>query len=793
MFFTSLRTLLRICLRQRILTSINVLGLALGIAVSSIIFLWAEAEFSYDDFHEKGNRIFRVVTDYPDLGKRFSSPGLLGPAAQEEVPEITDFARFKRWQTATVAAGDTCFYEEDIIVADASLFDMLSFPFVLGDAHHALSSPYQVALSQSTAHKYFGDQNPVGQMLTVDNSATLVVSGVFEDIPSNSHLAFDFVCPMEICQALGMARVDWGSDNFGTYFEVSEGTKVEGIDSALAAIGLRHNVLRAGDGKTWYVQPLADIHLDGSVVSNASKRIDVEDKRRIYAFCWFAVAVLLLACINFTNLSTAQAARRAREIGVRKTLGAGRGRLITGFLFESLFLSAIGGLLAMVMLEYGQGVFNRIMGEQLVLEWFNPGTLLTILGVVVAAGLLAGIYPAISLSRFTAGQILRSGTCAPGKSGLLRRLLVLVQLVVSTGLIIGASSISRQLDYTAKNNRGFDNRDIIYVPTRDNLPSEYDYFKRQLQQHPDVLAVAMKDCLPTRHVNRTTGCSWEGKDPQNHTAFETTRVGPDYFQTLGMKVVIGSDFPDQESQGGQTKYILNEEAVRRSGMESPLGKAFALYDDEGIIIGVVGDAHFKTFRREVEPQVFSLITDTSQVGSRGVVLIKTSGRNNAAVIGLIEELWKEINPRTPLQYGFLDEAMREVYGGDEALLTLLTAMAGLAILISCLGLYALCVLLTEQRTKEIGVRKVLGASMADILRLLSKEMLWLVLAANLIAWPLAWFAVDHWLEDFVYRVDVNPLTYLTAGLIVLILAVASISVQSIRASLARPVNALRYE
>jgi predicted permease len=792
-FLTNLRTLLRLILRQRVLTSINIFGLATGIAVATMIFLWAQAEFAYDSFHDRGDRIYRVVTDYPELGKRFSSPGLLGPAALEEVPEIVNFARFRRWKTATVAAGGTCFYEDDIIIADASLFEMLSFPFVSGDVGRALSSPYQIAMSQSMARKYFGNQNPVGRVLTVDNSTALTVSGVFADIPENSHLAFDFVCPMEICPALGMTLVDWGSDNFGTYLEVSQNARPEKIDSALAAVGLQHNVLRTGEGKTWFVQPLADIHLDGSVISNSSKRIDIEDKRRIYAFSWFAAAVLLLACINFTNLSTAQAARRAREIGIRKTLGAARTSLMMRFLGESLFLAAIGGMVAMVMLEYGQTLFNQIMHERLVLDWFNLRTVLTICAVVLTAGLAAGIYPAFYLSRFMPGQILKSGTITLGKSGLLRRLLVLVQLVVSTGLIIGASTISQQLEFTAGTRSGFDSNNIIYVPTRDNVRSDYAYFKNRLSQHPDVLAVTEKDCLPTRHINRTTGCSWEDKDPQNNTAFETIRIGPDYFRTLGMSIVAGSDFPQGGAETGRTLFILNEEAVRRTGLESPVGEPFALYNDEGIIVGVVGDAHFKTFRRGVEPQVFSLITDMEQVGSRGVVLIKTSGQNNAEVISSIEELWREINPTTPLQFGFLDDAMREVYADDEALLSLIVGMAGLAILISCLGLYALCVLLTEQRTKEIGVRKVLGATVIDILRLLSKEMLWLVLVANLIAWPLAWFFVGRWLEDFVYRANSNPLTYLTAGLIVLTLAVASISVQSIRASMARPVKALKYE
>ncbi|MBU8922555.1 MAG: ABC transporter permease [Bacteroidales bacterium] len=796
MFFNYIKATLRGLLRHKSTSTINILGLAVGIAVSLMITLWVQYELRYDDFQEKGDRICRVITNYSDIGKRACSPGLLGPAARTDLPEIVEFARFKRLRTAVIANQETSFFEDDIILADAQLFTMFSLPFARSSAESALSSPYSIAISESMAEKYFGDQDPLGKVLTMDSTIELTVTGVFRDVPGNSHLKFDFVSPVELAEKENFCGIDWGSSNFNTYFEVTEAARLTELDSAIMAVSRAHD---GGNGQlegetTWYLQRLSDIHLDGSIGHSWSKRSDIEDVRHIYLFSIIAFAVLIVACINFMNISTAQSIRRAREIGMRKTLGASRVQLMTQFFGESLVLACIAGGLAVGLVELLLPVFNGITNEHVCLDMSNLTTLLSIGGIVIIAGLLAGSYPAVYLSSFKASKVLKSNSRVATGGNLFRRILVAVQFTVSIVLIIGTAIMYQQLSYTIDYTPGYDNSDLIHISIRDNIASQYDYVRESLLQNPDIIAVTAKDCLPNTHRNRTNWISWEGLENSNRHAFETTRIDLEYFATMGMEIVEGRDFSKEHPGDATRAYILNETAVMQTGMESPVGKWFAHGENVGPIVGIVRDAHLKTFKREAVAQVFSVLNDLpEQTTSSAVILIKTTGQNTRETISAIEGLWEKVNPGTPFEYGFLDETMGAMYIEDRNQQTLLSWFAGMTIFVSCLGLLGLVMSSSERRIREIAIRKALGSSVTGIVRLLSNEFLGLVALANVFAIPIAWYWMTRWLENFAYHIDPDWTTFALAGVGAIILALLTTSLQSLRAAMMNPADILRHE
>jgi len=796
MFQNYLKTALRKTLKGGVYSFINITGLAIGMSVCLLIMLWVQYELRYDDFQTKGDRICRVITYYPDMGKRACSPALLGPTAKAEVPEIEEFARFKRMNTVALSSEEVAAYEDGVILLDPQLFNMFSLPFIRGTAESALAAPYQVAVSESMAKKYFGDADPVGRTLTVDNSYSLAVTGVFKDIPENCHLRFDFACPLELVEAEDMCALDWGSSNFMTYFELAPGAAIGGLDSIIMAVSHAHDrgMGQLYDGTYWYLQPLSEIHLDGSIGHNVSKRSDIEDVWNLYLFSTIALAILLVACINFMNMVTAQSVRRVREIGIRKTVGACRSQLVVQHCGESLGLAALAGLLAVGLAELFLPVFNEMTGNEVSLKLASYATLMSVGGIVLVTALLAGSYPAFYLASLDPARAVRGGLRPPSGSGSLRKILVVAQFAVSIVLICATVVIYRQLAFTQNYSPGFDSSSLIHIPLSDNMVSRYEYAKQELLQHPDILSVTAKDCLPTTSTNRTTWVAWEGHADGNREVFETTRVDYGYFKTLGMEVIQGRDFSPDHPSDATEAFILNEEAVRVTGLTSPVGRSFAHGHDQRRIIGVVKNAHLQSFRRAVQPRVFSVLNDLpNQADAGSVILIKITDRQVPQVLGLIEKVWKEVNPRTPFTYGFLDDTMDKMYSADRTLLGLITWLAGLTVFVSCLGLFGLAMFAAESRTKEIGIRKVMGASVAEIIRFMSQDTLILVALANLIAWPIAWFAVNGWLDNFAYRVDIGLETFLFAALVAFGAAAGAVSHQAVRAARANPVEALKYE
>jgi len=793
MFRNYLLTATRNLLRNRLTSLINISGLALGIAVSLLITIWVQYELDFDSYQEKGDRLCRVITDYSDIGKRACSPGLLGPVAKAELPQIKEFARFRRLRAATVASGSQVFNEDNMLLADFELFDMLSLNLVRGSLYSNKDNLYQALISESIAEKYFGDNDPIGQVLIFDHSMNISVKGVFEDIPVKSHLQFNIALPIQLAEKEEICRIDWNSTNFMTYFELREGTILAAADSALMSVSKKHDCQQIGNGTYFYLQPLSQVHLDTSVGHAWNKQSEIEDMRLIYFFSFVGLAVLLIACFNFTNLSTARSLSRAREIGMRKTVGAGKLQLIGQFTGESFLQAILAGFIAIALIELTLPYFNSFTNKAVAFSLTDWDTILTFTGIVLLTGLIAGIYPAFYLSSFDPVKTLKGGQISQKSKLGLRRVLVVAQFIISITLIVGGIIIYKQITFTSEYTPGYSSENIIHIPFRDNVVTQYERIKTELSNDPDIITVTAKDCLPNTHRNRTSWINWEGNDPENRQVFETTRIDGNYFETMEMEIVAGRNFSDEYSTDPTDGYILNEEAVQLTGLESPIGKRFVHGRQPGTIIGVVNDAHFKSYRQEKQAQVFTLLSDWEQASGRGVVLIKTTGQNNAVTIAVIEKLWYEINLETPFEFGFLDETLATMYKSDRQLSSLVAIFAGLAVLISCLGLFGLISLASQQRSKEFGIRKVLGASSASLVKLMSRELVLLIIIVNLIAWPLTWYLTGQWLEQFAYHVEIGMGVYIIGGLFTLLVALLTTGSRAIKIATSNPVDSLRQE
>ena len=535
------------------------------------------------------------------------------------------------------------------------------------------------------------------------------------------------------------------------------------------------------------------------------------NKRYVYIFSLIAFFILFIACVNFINLSTARSERRAREVGLRKVIGAQRTQIMRQFFGESLVLAALSLFIGLIFAYMLLPLYNSLTLKTLYIDLFDGGLLLTILGVTVLTGVMAGLYPSFFLSSFQPAEVLRSGQAAGApmkrmlsrifRQGALRRGLVITQFTLSMILILGTVVMYKQLDFALNNSWKLEDDLILHIPAKENIGPKYEAVKSELLEHASITSVTIKDCLPVRSINNTSGVGWTGKrEDQKNIYFETTRIGTDYFKTLGMEIIAGREFSEEFPGDGNRAFILNEQAVRAAEMEDPVGKPFRLYQNIGTVVGVVKDTMFSSLRRELRPQVFHKFTDYSRISSYSVVLIRVkadSGRKGPAVlpgvISHIEGVWNRVNSIAPFEYHFLDQAIEEQYKSEQRLARLFTYSALLAVFISCLGLFGLASYMVEQKTKEIGIRKTLGAGIPDIIFLYSRGFIVLILIAGAIAIPAAWYAMGRWLSDFAYRTNIPSWIFAATLILSLMIAWLTISFQIIRAARSNPADALRYE
>ncbi|MCI0495290.1 ABC transporter permease [candidate division KSB1 bacterium] len=785
---------IRNLLKYKIHSFINIIGLAIGMACTLLILLWVQDELSFDRFHTDRDVIYRILGQGKEI-KFFGSPAPLAPTLKDEVPEIVDAVRVRELPRFVFKYGENAFYENKGIAVDPAFFDIFTFPFMKGDVKSAFADPFFIVITEAMAKKYFGTEDPIDKPIDIEGQGFLTVKGVLKNVPHNSHLQFDYLLPYRFLENVRICGLEWGDFNFYTYIKLVAQKQENDIDDKITAVALKHNCPQVKyDGLKFFVQPLSEMYLHP--VSNYD--IPLGNVRYVYVFSMIALFILSIAAINFINLSTARSMTRAKEVGVRKVVGAQRQQLIAQFFGEYLVVAVIALFLSLILIELFMPAFNSLSEKHLTFDIFNIRFLLALLVIILITGLATGLYPACYLSSIQPVKIFKAIVKSGSHESLLRKILVVSQFALSIVLIIGTVIILRQLQYIHNKSLNRDREVILHFPIKENIGQKFDLVRDKLLMNPAILAVSAKDCLPNTINNNTTGIWWEGKtDDQNDLHMETTRTDHDYFKTMGMKIVQGrafsKDFPSDVKQA----YVINEEAVRQAKLENPVGKKFAIYGTEGIIIGVVENTFYHSLKTKLHPQVYHLFTDLPRQGFFGSVFVRIDASKShqafPAVISYIGSVWQNINSIAPFEYHFLDDTIDAQYKNEQRLMTLFSIFAGLAIFISCLGLFGLITFMSEIRRKEIGIRKVLGASVSGIVTMLSREYLKWVLIANVFAWPISWFAMNRWLQNFAYRINLGWDIFVFSSVLALAIALITVSFQSIRAALANPVESLRYE
>ncbi len=780
--------------RFKFFSFINISGLAIGMACSFLIFIWVKDEFSFDRFHENYEDLYRLVDQVENadaLFKAVVTPFPMAAYLNDEIPEIVNFTRLRPFTNKVLVEYESVekegyvkqFYEGGIIAADSTFFNLFTYEFLKGDPDKAIVGMNSIVITESTALKYFGDEDPMGKTLSLFNKSWIgTITAVLKDPPSNSHIQFDFIIPFANFFGPDL-RTEWNNYYYNGYMQLAPGTDPMIVNQKIED-SLKK---RSPDSEVRikvYLQALRDVHLKSDFdidYNNSTSEINND----VYIFSIIAVFILLIACLNFVNLTTARSGTRTREIGMRKISGASRIRLIQQFFGESVFTALIAYVLAFVIVLLLLNTFNQLTGKSLELEHIlNINTILIFLGIALVAGFLSGIYPAVLLSSFQAQDVLKNEMQSGLKKSAFRKALVLIQFSISIILISSVFIVQRQLEFVRKTDLGYEKKNLIYLPAHGRYMNYYNSFKTKLLQDNNIQGVTISSDIPLNTIHLWSGLDWEGKNPDDNTMMNFYTTDFDLIPTLGIQLSSGRNF---SYHSDSINYIINETAARIMGKKDPLNQWFSQSGNKGVIIGVVKDFNFKSLRTKVEPLVI-------RVGEYyRYIIIRVNDVEIQRTIDRIKLLWGESNPDFPFEYHFIDEDYEQLYLPEIRLSELFTYFTLLAVFISCLGLLGLASFMAQQRTKEIGIRKVLGSTVPGIVKMLSMEFTRWVIYANVIAIPVAWVLMNKWLENFAYRTNTPWWIFVLAGALSLIIALITISVQSYQAALTNPADSIRQE
>jgi putative ABC transport system permease protein len=792
-----LKVTLRLLQRQKGYSLINIAGLSVGMTCFILILLFINYEFSYEEHHENADRIYRIYIEHhlPSGVNRIGhSPVPLAESLHNEIPEIQEFARVQSIGTSQVQYGEKGFHETGLVFVDAGILNLFNFPLVAGDKDQALKDKYAAVLTEDTAAKYFGRENPIGKSLVVNGNLSILVKGVMKNHPENTNFDPDILVSFSTVEDIVDEEymTNWISQILVSYIFVSENTSIPQLEQKIQASFKKH--IKEDDDRVLRLEQFSRMHL-------YSELEDTSDIRTIYIFMAIGILIILTACINFMNLATARSGKRAREVGLRKVVGAARGQLIRQFIGESSVFSVLSLILALVLVIQFIPTLNNLTDQSVRFEDLGrTGILLSLIGIACLVGLLSGSYPALFLSAFQPAHVLKGAPKASGRGGGFRKILVVAQFTISIILIVCTAVLSRQLHYMHNRPLGFKKDQIVVIRNSDRQRNLAP-LKEDLLRNPNISGVAFSLQLPSS-IGMYNNVTWEGAVGDEQTGLVHNRIGYDFLDTYEIELVAGRNFSEQypadlvigDKEDSAKSIIINEKAVRRFGWDDPIGKrVIQVFGEERryfTVVGVVKDFHFSSLRNPIRPMNFFLSPESNRY-----VSIKVQTQDMAGTLKFIEEAWKKLAPGTPVEYFFLDSVFERAYRSEERLRRLFWYFSLLAIVIACLGLFGLASYAAEQRTKEIGIRKVLGASGGSLIFLLSKEFTLLVLLANIAAWPLAYLAMRNWLQGFAYRIDLNShlgLFFLAAGAALLI-AWLTVSFHAVKAALTNPIESLRYE
>ena len=789
---------IRNLLRQPVYSLINIVGLAIGMAACMLIVLYIQDELSYDRHHPNAERIYRIVDDIESGGQTIQtagSPLSWAPALKRDYPEVEQFVRMRGTASSWLFHREaTQFYEKKVIWAEDGLFGLFDIPLVAGDPKTALAEPFTIVISEEMAAKYFGGEEAMDQILGVDNTYDFRVTGIMRDMPANTHFRSDMFTSYSSLATIGSYyRENWEvHDNFYTYILLREDADPDDLEAQFPDFLERYagdKYRESGVVLNPSLQPVVDIHLHSHRESELEPNGDI---RFVVLYMLIAFLIPLIACINFVNLATARSAMRAREVGVRKVMGANRTQLLGQFLGEAVLMAAVAMIISVILVELALPAVNAIAGKQLIFPLSNGLVLAALVFGAIVIGLAAGSYPAVYLSGFVPTEVLK-GNLETGTRGLnLRKVLVVVQFSMSIFLLISTAVIYDQLEYISTKRLGFNKEQVMVLPItgstqRRNTP----VLKERLSQLPGVLGVATASGVPGMRVIPIMAVRPDGMAPEDHLMMATLQVDEIFLDVLEIDLAAGRNFSPDWGTDSTTGFLLNETAVRYLGWGTPpdaIGKQFAWLPfggKKGQVIGVVEDFHLRTIHEEIEPIV--ILTSSYHI----YVLIRVEPNRIPETIARIGETWRTIDASFPLEYTFLDEDFDRLYQDDRRLGEVFAIFAMLGVFVACLGLLGLASFSIQRRTREIGIREVLGSSISTIVVLLSKDFMKYVLLGNLIAWPLAYFVMTRWLQNYAYAAPLDFAWFVVGGVVALVIAWLTIGAHAVAASRRNPVNALR--
>lgn len=799
MFKNYIKIAIRSMLKQRLYAGINVFGLGIGLACCMMIGLFINHELSYDDFHENADDIYRVELNYAfggETGKLAMTPTALLPTLKKEFEDVKEGTRVFRvgmFSPVALQVGEDQYQEEGFLYVDSTFFDVLTFPLMSGDAKTALAKPNSIVLSASTAQRYFGSHDVMNKSILVSNKE-FVVTGVVEDVPDNSHLTFDMLGSFSSISA-SKSEI-WGSANYTTYVTLNKNTDMVGMKERVDALIkelMPAGYFEGGNSFTYDFSPIKDIHLNSQVTTELEPQGSI---KYVYVFGLIGLLILVIACVNYMNLATARSADRSREVGMRKVLGAIRKQLFYQFIGESFVVTMLGIIIAIILVNFLLPSFNMLTGKMLSISMlFSPVFIFGLIAVMIIVGFLAGAYPALALSGFNPAQVLKGGSFKSKSGAWIRKSLVVFQFGISIFLIIGTMVIYKQLNFMSNKKLGYNKENVLVVPIDGKIIKEYDQIKTELLRQADVVNVSVASDSPAE-VMGGYSIAVDGMNEDDNLGINAVTVDKDFVKTMEIELIAGTDFTDSDVKLSTVKkwddrqhaFIVNEELLRELFVdaEEAVGMGAEINGRKGEIRGVVKDFHFAPLHRKISPLAMFI-----EPGQYNLMLIRIQSNEVTKTLDRLEGKWKALVPHRPFEFEFLDQEYDRLYQGEQRLGKIFTVFASLAIVIACLGLFGLVSFTAIQRSKEIGVRKVLGATVSGLVLMISSDFAKLVLISFVIAAPIGYYAMNTWLQDFEYRISVGLVPIFSSVVLAVLIAFITISYQAVKSALLNPADVLK--
>ena len=778
-----LKIALRNLMRQKVFSLINIVGMAIGLACGILLSLWIFDEISFDKFHENGENIYRILENqsYSSQSMQVAvTPVPLAESIKGDFPEIVGATRYNDSYAQDFKVDDKVFSEIMGAFTDEDFLKMFSFPIIKGD-QEPLSSKNSIVITEGTAKKLFKDEEALGRNISLyDNN--FEITAIIQNVPENSNISFDYLLPFQIMVDRNPDINEWGSNSIYTYIQLADKTSQQQFSEKIQMYLKEQS---EGASSELYLQPIFQTHLHS--VGLVADMGGMGDFRYIILFSIISIFIIVISSVNFISLTTARYTKRAKEVGLRKVVGSQRSQLIWQFLGESMILLLISLVIGLVMVELFLPAFNNIAAKDLSLMYLlNPTMLSGLIVFVLIIGFLTGIYPAFLLSSFKPVTALKGSQISGSKGSLFRKVMVVTQWSLSIILIIGTLMISKQLKFMKNKKLGFEKEQIVYTDIRGF--DKYDELKEELLKNPEVESVSATMALPHRIMNSMSGSVWEGKPEDDTFLVHYNIVNYDFIETFEIEMAEGRSFSEEFSDETNFGFVLNQEAIRQMGLVDPIDTKFSAWGMEGKIIGVMKDFHFKSLHDPIEPMLFLLIKEYAET-----LVVRINGADTENTISYLEQTLTKFDPEKKHEFRFFDEQYEAMYRAEQQMEIILKIFTAFAIFVACLGLFGLSTFMTQQRTKEIGIRKVLGADVPNIIFTLSKDFTKWIIIANIIACPLAYYIINKLLQNFAYRIDMGTGVFAVTIVSSILIAIVTISFQTIRAASSNPVDALKYE